>query len=271
MTASENNRVTLTPRRSGAPLLSVVTVVRNGERYLEETIQSVIAHKDIQYIIIDGASTDDTVSIIKKYDEHIDFWVSESDRGIYEAMNKGINLAAGECVALLNCGDVYEQGTLDIVSEKVMQTTEKHYVIAGGVSMIDSVGEVSGVYIPDNNSLDNKFRYMPLNHPAMFVSRAVYRDIATYNAELKIAADYEFVLTLLDQKVGIIFMESILTRMRSGGISESPKSIGVRLKESFRIRRKYSGLLYCSLISLREVLSFFRVLLSGIRISRIFS
>jgi glycosyltransferase involved in cell wall biosynthesis len=272
MTSSETKQTGRCHTNPCAPLISVVTVVRNGELFLEETILSVIAqkNKNVEYIIIDGASTDATLSIIEKYKEHIDYWISEPDRGIYDAMNKGINASTGVCVGLLNCGDSYEQRTLKIVSEELMKITCRHFVIAGGISRIDPMNRITDVFIVGKKSLNNKLKYMPLNHPAMFVSRAVYKEIAMYNQELKISADYELVLKLLDRSVNILFIPMVLTRMRSGGISESPKSILIMLNEGFRIRRKYSGVLYCSFIVARELLSFMKFSLKSIKIPRIF-
>ena len=102
----------------GKPLISIVTVVFNGEKYLEQTIQSVInqSYDNVEYIIVDGGSTDGTVEIIKKYAGQIDYWVSESDDGIYDAMNKGMRMAKGDGLLFLNAGDYFVG---DVISDKI--------------------------------------------------------------------------------------------------------------------------------------------------------
>lgn len=102
--------------RKNKPLITIITVVFNGERFIENTILSVInqSYQNIEYIIIDGGSNDHTLDIIKKYDYGIDYWISESDEGIYDAMNKGINLATGSWINFMNAGDLF--CTLDIIN-----------------------------------------------------------------------------------------------------------------------------------------------------------
>lgn len=106
-----------------SPLITIVTVVFNGEKFLEKTILSVInqAYDNIEYIIIDGGSTDGTIDIIKKYEHAIDYWVSEKDKGIYDAMNKGIDLATGEWINFMNAGDKL----LDLNQAKVFSKSNK--------------------------------------------------------------------------------------------------------------------------------------------------
>src|ERR1700739_123500 len=101
------------------PLVSIITVVYNGSKYIEQTINSVLnqSYKNIEYIIIDGGSTDDTLNIIKRYESKIDYWQSEPDEGIFFAMNKGISLAKGELIGIINADDFYLPGTVKNVVE----------------------------------------------------------------------------------------------------------------------------------------------------------
>ena len=100
------------------PLISIITVVKNNEKYLEETIQSIINQKfkNFEYIIIDGKSSDRTLEIIKKYNTEIDYWISEDDKGIYDAFNKGINIANGELIGFVNSDDVLTPNALEILN-----------------------------------------------------------------------------------------------------------------------------------------------------------
>ncbi len=240
------------------PLLTIVTVVRNGAPFIEETILSVVAQKneDIEYIIVDGASTDGTVAAIEKYDAQIDHWISEPDRGIYEAMNKGIKAAKGCYIGLLNCGDCYVAGALTVVLTEIRNAAGVEAAIAGGVAMLDKSGNTISTDMVDRSSLRNKFRFMPLNHPAMFVAASVYAKVGSYREDLRICSDYDFVLKLLNHQVDILFVPKVLTEMRAGGISDSPGTLITRLSEGFRIRREYKGLTYSMMIVARELMSF---------------
>ncbi len=258
MSQAESRQRSLDIKDIRRPLLSIVTVVRNGEPYLKETISSVIAQKtgDVEYIIIDGASSDGTLAIIKRYGKEIDYWISEPDHGIYEAMNKGIRAAKGAFVGLLNSGDCYAAGALTLVLDEIRSMTNRDAVIAGGVAILDKSAKIVATHIVDVNSLSDKFRFMPLNHPAMFVANSIYTDTGLYREDLRICSDYDFVLKLLKRKVEIRFIPEVLTEMQAGGISDSPATLLTRLREGFQIRRQYKGLGYSLMIVARELISF---------------
>ncbi|MCB0383237.1 MAG: glycosyltransferase, partial [Psychroserpens sp.] len=109
------------------PLISIITVVFNGEKYLQQTIDSVTnqTYKNIEYIIIDGGSTDETLNIIKANESHIDFWISERDNGLYDAMNKGISKAKGELIGMINSDDWYELNAVETVVNTYLKNPEK--------------------------------------------------------------------------------------------------------------------------------------------------
>lgn len=250
--------------RNSQPLISIITVVLNGEHVIEQTILSVIAQKNgaIEYIVIDGGSKDGTVNIIKKYQQHITYWISEPDRGLYDAMNKGIKAAHGQCIGLLNAGDCYQPGTFQIVQRHMQEIKSRHYVIAGSIDLVDESGvSLTTLHVKDR-ALLKRFLFMPLNHPSMFVSSGIYDDFGLYNAERKIAADYEFVLALADHGVDFVILPVVLTYMRIGGLSGNPKMLITKLREAYDIRRNYKGVIFCILALLRDSIS---VLLSSLR------
>ena len=107
----------LKQKEENKPLISIITVVKNNEKYLEQTIKSVLSqeYKNFEYIIIDGGSTDNTISIIKKFSNEIDYWLSENDHGIYDAFNKGMQLAKGDFIGMVNSDDTLERNALSIL------------------------------------------------------------------------------------------------------------------------------------------------------------
>lgn len=244
--------------RQQIPLVSVVTVVLNGAQHIEETILSVVAAKDssIEYIVIDGGSTDGTLDIVKKYSRYIDYHISEPDGGIFDAMNKGIRIAKGHCVGLLNCGDYYLTDTIKVVIKQLRDCKEPYFLIAGGVNMVDDSKCVVSGYIPDEYRIQRRFFSMPLCHPALFVSRTIYIDFGLYNVSFKIASDYEFVLRILERNIPVYILQRILTNMSTGGISDTWRSLYRRVKEYYIILRKYKGLGYCLLVSAREIAAY---------------
>ena len=111
------------------PLFSIITVVYNNQKYLEETIQSVLGQsfKNYEYIIIDGGSKDNTLDVIKKYEQYIDYWISEKDKGIYDAFNKGMSLCKGDYIGIVNSDDVYEKNALEIIYRYLEK--DKHLLV----------------------------------------------------------------------------------------------------------------------------------------------
>jgi glycosyltransferase involved in cell wall biosynthesis len=229
------------------PLISIITVVYNGASTLEQTILSVInqTYKNIEYIIIDGGSTDGTIDIIKKYEKHLACWVSEPDEGIYDAMNKGIDKATGEWIGLLNSGDVYTQDVLHIISQEVTNNPDIE-LFFGNMKIIHNKK-----YLRDeifNGIIDCKM--MNICHPTVFVKRDIYSIYGVFDKKFPIAADYDILLRFYKKHVKFKYLNIFITIFSIGGIS-SILSLKI-LKERFLIRKKNK----INPISLKEIFIF---------------
>lgn len=202
------------------PKVSVVTVCYNSERTIEQAILSVLnqSYHNIEYIIIDGGSTDATVDIIKKYEHRLAYWHSEPDDGIYDAMNKGIRKADGELLAFLNSDDYY-------FSNDSLQIMVGHFnknrsadIIAGRIALINSYGIRYGY----SNSADNleEIAYrMIFDHPAMLVKRELFILDGLFDISYKIAADYEWSLREYGKGRNILPVSTVVTAFRTCGLS----------------------------------------------------
>ncbi len=179
------------------PLITIITVVYNGAKYLEETIQSVInqTYPNVEYIIIDGGSTDGTLDIIKKYEEYIDYWVSEKDKGIYDAMNKGIDLAGGKWINFMNAGDGFWK---EDVIEKVFLGKEYENVgVVYGDTIVNYGNFIKKIESYEINSM---FYIMPFCHQSCFIL-SNYMKKFKYDTKFKLAADFDFFVSLFNNRV----------------------------------------------------------------------
>ncbi len=229
------------------PLISVVTVVYNGEKYLEQTIQSVINqdYDNVEYIIIDGGSTDGTLDIIKKYENQIDYWVSESDKGLYDAMNKGIICSTGELLGFINSDDYYNNNAISSVVE-CKKPNNDNIVIYGDTVLLKDNKE----FLRKAHSTGLKYNIYPYSlkwiwlgmifgHPSSFISRKLYKRLGFFDVSFKISADYDLILRIYQQKnVHFINVSRIISYFRYGGISSERDSN--LLKEDYIARRKQS-------------------------------
>ncbi len=222
---------TRAPAIGQAPRVSIVTVVYNGASYLEEAIRSVIAQRDCEYIIIDGGSTDGTVELIERYQQHVDHWVSEPDGGIYDAMNKGIAAARGQLIKLLNADDVLEPGAV-AAAIAAADRAEAPVVVKSPLEVIDASGAVLKRLSPGQGS-----PLASILHPSWFVDRRLYERFGLYRTDLRIAADYEMYLRLRQAEVRFIDLPMPLARFRSGGASAGFDGVW----ETYEIHRRYFG------------------------------
>lgn len=202
----------------GKPLVSIVTVVFNGESHLDQAILSVLgqSYENIELIIVDGGSTDGTLDIVRRYESRIDRWISESDRGIYDAMNKGIALSSGDLVGFLNSDDWYEPGAIQAIAEAFASAEERNTVIAGAWNL---VFEEIGLTVRATPSL--KFHTgMPLSHQAMFVPRRIYDSAGGFDLRYRYAGDLDLAIRLHKSGVHFHFLDSVLVNFRTTGASE---------------------------------------------------
>lgn len=201
----------------GRPLISVITVVLNGDLHLEETIQSVIqqTYDNIEYIIIDGGSTDGTVDIIRKYECEIDYWVSEPDRGLYDAMNKGILFCNGEITGIINADDWYEPDAIEKVCQVYL--SEGGDILFGSLQRIECNNKL--IYIKESLA-PKAIHEITLNeiHPAVFVKSILYKEFR-FNTKYKIAADFDLFVRAFKSGCRFTKISHKLSNMRGGGTS----------------------------------------------------
>lgn len=216
------------------PKISIITACYNSEKTIEQTIQSVLnqTYENIEYIIIDGASTDGTMEIVNKYRNQIDVVVSEKDKGIYDAFNKGLGKATGQYIQFLNSDD-FLNGNLII--EKIAQfIVENEYPIAvyGDIYFYN---ERSGYLRKHGHAftqIDLKRGHMP-PHPAFFVSNKAFELIGKFDEAYKIAGDFDFTFRLFDYyKDEIKYISEVVTVFRLGGISSDIQNIELTTNET---------------------------------------
>lgn len=250
-------------------LISIVTVVFNSKDLIEKTILSVIqqSYSHIEYIIIDGGSTDGTLEIVEQYKAYLSHWIVESDRGIYDAMNKGIELAKGQIIGILNSGDFYPPGTLQTVARLYEDNLHKSLIITGAMKRFDPDTGVEFVQQRNLQDLHKRiYLGMPINHPATFVTPNVYQTVGYFNPEFKICGDYDLIYRAYhSQTVKFIFSDRVLACMSMGGMSERYSHVWVRAREAMRIRQHSINRLFNTIFALRiVVIGYIKYLLTAI-------
>lgn len=198
------------------PIVTIITVVLNGEKYLEQTFKSIFnqSYSNIEYIVIDGGSKDNTIDIIEKYTNQIDFWQSEPDKGLYFAMNKGIGLAKGELIGILNADDYYTEDAVNLVVEDYLKTNAD--VFHGDMLLLTDNESVK--MKPDFSKM---MQQPSVFHPTCFVKKVVYDKIGSFDTKYKISADYDFLLRCIKHKFIFNYIPEVLCHFRPGGMSAS--------------------------------------------------
>lgn len=223
------------------PILSVITVVYNNAKDIERTILSVInqTYKNIEYIIIDGVSTDGTLQIIQRYSDEISLIVSEADKGIYDAMNKGLSLATGEYVLFMNSGDeIYSKDTV----ENVFASADDADIYYGETEMINEKLESLGRRrhkAPEQFTWES-FKYgMSISHQAIYVKR---RLTIPYNfSKYELSADIDWILNIAKRSSKIVNVKQYVAKYLVGGMSKQKHRQS--LEERYQIFKEYYGVI----------------------------
>jgi glycosyltransferase involved in cell wall biosynthesis len=213
------------------PLITVITIVYNGEHHLQQTIDSVRDQNygNLEYIVIDGGSSDRTLEIIKSNSDIISKWVSEKDRGVSDAFNKGISLAQGDLIGFINADDWYEPGACLAAAH----VYEKADVIYGNLQMWK--GGVKEYLVEGAHEMLEQ--EMSINHPTVFVRKYCYEREGGFDLSYKCAMDYDFLLRLKIRDYTFLHVPQTMANMRWDGVSDTKWLTGC--KETLLIKNKY--------------------------------
>lgn len=214
--------------------ISIITVCFNSEKTIEQTIKSVLSQdiEDLEYIIVDGQSSDKTLEIINKYKENISVLISESDSGIYNAMNKGIAISTGEVIGIINSDDWYEAGAVKAVIDCFSKPETK--IVYGNMNMVDGE-EILGKW-PVNELKEIRYR-MVLPHPTVFIRKEVYNQYKMFDENYELAADYELLLRLYNKGIKFTYLDKMIANFRINGASA--KRAQKCAEEAYEIAYKY--------------------------------
>jgi glycosyltransferase involved in cell wall biosynthesis len=221
--------------------ISIITVCFNSAETIEDTIQSVASqsYSNIEYIVIDGLSKDNTVDIIKKHPNVISKWTSEKDNGIYDAMNKGIALATGDIIGILNADDVYtDANVISNVMEKFLD--ESVQGVYGDLKYVqkDNLQKVIRFWKSGEYTAGKFFQGWMPPHPTFYVRKAVYEKFGKYRLDMPSASDYEFMLRVIHvNNIKLSYLPQVLVLMREGGMSN--KSLQHRINANKDDRRAW--------------------------------
>lgn len=217
--------------------VSIITPCLNSEKTIRDTIESVLnqTYKNIEYIIVDGGSTDNTVEIIKEYCPKFHGrmkYVSEKDTGIYNAMNKGIKMSTGKIIGIINSDDFYQTDAVQNIIDNI--SGAKYQVVYGFLNIFDKKGK-NRIAKESHESLLKAM----IPHPTCFLTRAIYKEYGLYSEHFKLASDYELMLRIYKHKdVEFTHTHKVIANFRLGGASNSSR---ITFEVNF-IRFKHGGL-----------------------------
>lgn len=218
--------------------VSIITVCFNAQKYIKSCIDSVLMqdYPEIEYIIIDGKSKDNTVEILKSYGDKITRWISEPDKGLYDAMNKGVALATGEVIGFLNADDVmaYSGAVSDVI--KTMQEQKSDAIIGDVVhTKEENLDEVirhhhSRGYKPSHF----EWGMMPA-HLSFYTRKKFYTEFGGFDTQFRICADYDLMMRFLYiHKISFYYLPKVLVKMRTGGLSNQGLKSIIRINKEIK-------------------------------------
>lgn len=217
--------------KTALPKVSVITIVYNGAAGIERTIKSVLeqGYKNLEYIIVDGGSTDGTIDIVKKYEDKITRWVSEKDRGISDAMNKGIAMATGDIVGMIHADDWYEHGAIKAVVGAFLKYSPG--AVCGALRLWNG----NRPYYLGESDVSGMRYGMSIWHPTVFVKNKIYKTEGVFDLKYRSAMDYDFLMRFIKKRYVFINLRGrVIANMSRGGMSETNRYAG--LMEEYEIR-----------------------------------
>lgn len=220
---------------NGKPLVTVISIVYNGGERIDQTIKSVITqgYDNVEYIVIDGGSTDGTLDIIREHEHAIDYWVSEPDLGIGDAFNKGVIVSTGEWVNFMNCGDRFASPqAIQYIMDSIDVDAD---LIFGKANVTDDKGEI---FLTVGSEFNEKkfYRGRMLPHQSVFHNFRYFQENGLFDDNLKTAMCYE--LLLRKRPLSIVFIDETISTMLAGGVHESEDYL--RLRETRTVKKKHS-------------------------------
>lgn len=219
------------------PLVTVITIVYNDYLHIEKTILSVLnqTYTNVEYIIVDGGSSDGTLDIIRKYEQAIDYWTSERDAGIYDAMNKGIILAAGTWINFMNSGDLfYENKTISAIIKNSMLDLDLALIYGNTNRVSDNTLYLANIKkAPSDFTLDDLLMKMPICHQSIFFSLWSFKHLGLYDTSYKICADHDWLIKARLNNCKSKYLSFCISSYNMDGISSS--SIFNRERERLKI------------------------------------
>lgn len=224
------------------PLISIITSTFRAAEHLPRAIESVRAQTfdDFEWIVVDGASTDGTVDILRQNEDVVDYWMSEPDSGIYDAWNKGVSKARGKWIVFLGADDyLWAPDVLGRVAAALDAAPRQCHVVYGLIAMVNQSGEEMERVGTEWAKVKRRFRsLMCLPHPAVFHRRDLFQVYGNFDPAFSIAGDYEFLLRELREHDALFVPGLVVTGMTVGGISSSPENSWKMMRETRQASRK---------------------------------